>query len=302
MVAQIEIDAVRFAREAGRMLRKRFRTALEVEYKSRGNRDPVSIADKESEEFLTGAIHAAHPSHCVLGEEGNDLAGADQDMLWVLDPLDGTVNFLNGLPFFAVSVGVLHRGTPVAAAIYVPASPLVEEGVFHTRLGAPSYLEDDPISVTPNPLPEASQLSSLPGMFWRQMAFQGDLRNGLGEVRALGSIAVEAALTAAGSMQYAVFNGPKIWDVAAAVLLVKNAGGLTLTRAQGGQPWLPLSRFEPKPAAKDVLDGFRRWSQPIVVANPELAWSVAESIRQPAVMIRPVRTLLKFARQLPLLH
>lgn len=299
---QIETDAVSFARAAGGLLRKRFRTALEVEYKSRGNRDPVSIADKESEEFLTSAIHAAYPSHCVLGEEGNDLEGTDQDMLWVLDPLDGTVNFLNGLPFFAVSIGVLHRGAPVAAAIYVPASPLVEEGVFHTRMGSPSYLEDDPITVTPNPRPEASQLSSLPAMFWRQMAFQGELRNGLGEVRALGSIAVEAALTAAGSMQYAVFNGPKIWDVAAAVLLVKNAGGLTLTRSSSGQPWLPLERFEPHSPAKDVLDGFRRWSQTIVVANPELAWSVAESMRRPATMIRPIQAVLKLARQLPLLH
>lgn len=301
LLERIEAAAVGFARTAGGMLKARFRTALTVEYKSRGQHDPVSIADRESEEYLRGAIQKAFPGHCVLGEEGTDLEGEDRDWLWVLDPLDGTVNFLNGLPFFAVSVGVLLRGEPVAGAVYAPTSPLMEEGVFHTRAGAPTCLEGAAVHVTPNPLPTGSQLSSLPAQYWRQMAFDGELKQGLGEVRALGSIAVEAALTAAGSMQYAVFNGPKIWDVAAAVLLVRNAGGLTLTRAASGQPWKPLERFEPRPDAKHLLDGYRRWSQTIVVANPELAWSVAESMRRPDVVIRPLGAALRIARQLPML-
>ena len=145
---------MRWAQGAGAILLGHFKTSLTVEYKSKGKHDPVSAADRESEDYLRAAIHQAYPDHSILGEEGQNLEGADKDFVWALDPLDGTVNYLNGLPFFAVSVAALYRGEPVVAALYVPTSGLLEEGVFHAHLGGPARLNDTLIHVTSNPLPE----------------------------------------------------------------------------------------------------------------------------------------------------
>ncbi len=296
----LEANAVRFARSAGAIILQHFQTNVSVEYKSRGNRDPVTAADNASEEYLQHAIHEAYPSHSVLGEEGHDIIGENADFLWALDPLDGTVNFLNGLPFFAVSIGVLFRGEPVAAAVYVPTSSVLTEGVFHARLGGEAFFEERRLAVCDNPLPEGAQLSSLPGHYWGQMRFSGELRRSLGEVRTLGSIAVELALTASGTMQYAVFNAPKIWDVAGGVLLVKCAGGLALSQSRRGQPWLPLPKFEPMAGAQDALDGYRRWSQTVIAGNPEIAWALAEHMYRPSHPLQPVRELVRKVKQLPL--
>ena len=132
------------------------------------------------------------------------------------------------------------------------------------------------------------------------MRFSGELRRSLGEVRTLGSIAVELALTASGTMQYAVFNAPKIWDVAGGVLLVKCAGGLTLSQSRRGQPWLPLPKFEPMAGAQDALDGYRRWSQTVIAGNPEIAWALAEHMYRPSQPLQPVRDLVRKVKQLPL--
>ncbi|MGH2603431.1 MAG: inositol monophosphatase family protein, partial [Dehalococcoidia bacterium] len=122
LFAEIEEAASGWAHEAGQLLLARFRTALTVEYKSKGRQDPVTEADRESERFLHQAIHARFPEHGVLGEEGAE-AAQGAPFVWVLDPLDGTTNYINGLPLWCVSVGVLWRGRPVAAAIFTPSGP-----------------------------------------------------------------------------------------------------------------------------------------------------------------------------------
>ncbi|MBI2887135.1 MAG: inositol monophosphatase [Chloroflexi bacterium] len=299
-LAELEARAVGYARGAGDILLRHFDSSLEVRYKSGGKHDPVTNADRESEEYLRAAISAAYPDHSILGEEGDDHQGSGTDFLWVLDPLDGTTNYLNRLPFFAVSVGVLYRGEPVAAAIYVPTSGLLQEGVFHARLGGPTSLDGNPVQVASNPTPQPSQLTSLPAHYWRRMRFSGEIRRAPGEVRALGSIALELALTASGTLQYAIFDFPRIWDVAAGVLLVKQAGGLALLQPGRGRPWAPLGRFEPRPVKDGSLGGYRKWSGTVVVGNPEIAWAVATSLRRPVRILAPVRAALRRVRQLPL--
>ena len=297
---ELEAKAVEYARGAGEVLRRHFKTPLKVESKSKSRYDPVTAADRESEEYLRAAIRRDYPSHGVLGEEGEDLVGEDPDFLWVLDPLDGTANFVNHLPFFAVSIGVLYRNQPVVAAIYAPTSELLQEGVFHARLGGPAFLEDRPVTVAGNPLPEPSQLTSLPGHYWRRMRFSGGVSRSPGEVRTLGSIALELALTACGTLQYAVFDFPKIWDVAAGVLLVKQAGGLALLQQGRGKPWFPLERFEPRAGGESPLDGYRKWSGTVIGGNPEIAWAVAGSFRRPPRVLQKIRSLVRKVRQLPL--
>lgn len=101
LFAEIEESAATWAREAGHLLLARFRTALAVEYKSKGRQDPVTEADREAERFLHTAIHARFPDHGVLGEEGAE-AAQGAPFVWVLDPLDGTTNYINGLPLWCV--------------------------------------------------------------------------------------------------------------------------------------------------------------------------------------------------------
>ncbi len=321
---KLEANAVRFARGAGDIVLGHFRTALDVEYKARGQSSPVTVADRESEEYLRRMITETYPTHSILGEEGKDWAGSGDDFTWVLDPVDGTANFISGLPIFAVSIGVLFDGEPVAAAIFVPTSSFLQTGVYHARRGSPAFLDDTPIMVAAQPAPESSKLAALPGFFWRRIRFGGTLRQSHGEPRTLGSIAVELALTASGTLQYAFFNRPKIWDVAAGVLLVRQAGGLALAQPRRSAPWLPLSRFESPPSRRrghpgafsparnersdqparenpaQALERLRNWGAAVVVGNPEMAWAVAGSIQRRPDLFRPIGAIVKKAVQLPL--
>ena len=285
---ELERNAVRFTREAGAILLSHFQTALTIEYKGGAQRDPVTEVDKASEALLRDSIRAAYPTHSILGEEGDaDYVGEQPDFLWALDPLDGTVNYINGLPFFAVSVGVLYRGEPIVGAIYMPASGFLQQGVFHARRGSPAYFEEFPIAVAPQPLPQASRISGLPAGWPRMIKFGGPLQRTPGEVRALGSIAVEMALTACGTMQYAAFNRAKLWDVAAGVLIVKQAGGLALTQDARNKPWYPVQHFTPPKG--EGPSGYRQWSNALIVGNPEIAWSVATNLHRPVRIMRSVQ-------------
>jgi len=119
----IEKTAIKISIGAGRILSKHFGKIQTVEYKGSGKSDPVSLADREAQDYIKENIATHFPDHGVLSEEDEDIdRGADPapDYLWIIDPLDGTKNFIAGLPIFGCSVGVLYRGTPIAGAIYLP--------------------------------------------------------------------------------------------------------------------------------------------------------------------------------------
>ena len=112
------------------------------------------------------------------------------DVLWVLDPLDGTTNFLNGLPVYAVSIGVLYRGTPVAGALFVPWPGSNGGVVLHARRGGGARMEDEALSVLDGDAPEAGRLTGLPASFGARFRVGSGLRRQPGEVRVTGSIAL----------------------------------------------------------------------------------------------------------------
>ena len=117
---EIEAASITMAWGAGRILSEQFGKQLSIEYKDKNQLDPVTSADKATQEFLVREITRLFPAHGILGEEGSDEtdpAGPAPDFLWVLDPLDGTTNFLNGLPVYASSIGILHRGRPVVRGV-----------------------------------------------------------------------------------------------------------------------------------------------------------------------------------------
>ena len=272
LLEEIEAQAVYFAQEAGQILLEQFRKPLEVRFKGKNKSDPVTAADHLSEEYLKKAITGKFPRHGILSEEGGVLCQSDSPFIWVIDPLDGTSNFMNGLPLFAVSIGVLWKGQPVAGSIYVPVSHRTTEGVYHTCLGKGAFFNDERIQVATES--SGRPLMEIPAQFGGQFRLSGESGKEPHEARNLGSIALELALTACGVFQYALFTSPKLWDIAAGVLLVKEAGGLVFTRGRREKRWLPLERFQ---MAKD--NDLRRWSSPLVVGAPDTASKVVRDIR-----------------------
>ncbi len=247
LAKEIEAVAARLARGAGEILLTRFGGSLEVEYKDEKKRDPVTSADKESQSYLTDAISGRFGDHGILGEEdpGEEEAPCP-DYLWVLDPLDGTTNFMNGLPVYGVSIGVLYRGAPLAGALFIPW-PRSDGGfVLHARKGGGAWIDGEPVSIPEAGVPEATRLTGIPGSLGARYRLGKELRRRMGEVRVTGSIAYELALMVRGSFQYVVFGAPKIWDVAAGASIVAEAGGAVLVRYRGSRRWKPLTSFYPE--------------------------------------------------------
>ena len=237
LLAKVEGQAIDMAREAGAILSRYFGKPLDVEYKDKHEQDPVTAADKDSQEYLEQAISEAFPDHGVLGEEDREREREDTplpDFLWVLDPLDGTKNFLSGLPIYACSVGVLYHGNPVVGAVFLPWPGDGAGAVLHARRGGGAFMDREPISVSPLEEPKANSLVTVPGSFGANFRFRKPMRGRIGEMRVTGSIAYELAMTARGVLQYSVTTGPHLWDVAAGIVLVLEAGGIAMWRKRGG--------------------------------------------------------------------
>jgi len=289
-LAEIEQHAALIAGEAGTLLLDLFRTPIDVEYKDEGNRDPVSEADRGAEEQLRAAILRRFPDHAILGEEGKDAGPAGAEYIWVLDPLDGTTNFVNGLPLFTVSVGVLRWGHPAAGAIWCSASPSGAPGVFSAHAGGGARLNGVPVSVEGRAARGAKQLphrlAAYPGNFGAFLTLSHPRGLRAGEPRTLGSTAYECALVAAGVLQSAIFWGPKIWDVAAGVMIVREAAGSALTR-EGGR-WHELTHFRVADGRTGATRPLREWSAPVVIGSPEIAGGLVRALR-PTLVGRALR-------------
>lgn len=292
LLKEIEIHAIHIARQAGQILSEQFRQPLEIQFKDKKNIDPVTSADHLSDEYLKKAISDKFPSHRILSEEGGALGESDSPFVWVIDPLDGTVNYMNGLPLFAASVGVLWKSQPVAGSIYVPVSHYATAGVYHARLGRGAFLDDEKIEVRAQP--SRHPLAEIPVQFGSRFRLSGKSRKELYESRNLGSISLEIALAASGTFQYAFFGAPKIWDVAAGVLLVKEAGGLSFFRKPKEKDWMTLERFYiGQNEDSGAIDDLRKWSFPIVVGAPESTRIIVQDIQ---ILRNPLSSLAAWLR------
>ena len=261
--------SIRLARGAGEVLLRYQPGATRVDYKDKGETDPVTEADLKIEEYLREEIAREFPDHGLVAEESDAAAGAqDADFVWVIDPLDGTANFAAGVPFYAVSIGLLYRGSPVVGSLFLPHS-FAGEGVYHARTGGGAFVEDEPLRVSSGPFPKSSGLAGVPaGYAWAFSLKRGRGRVP-GETRTMGSIACEMVLVAKGVFQYSIFGGSRIWDVAAGVVLAREAGG-AVVEWRGGE-WRPLQKFEGSPRDGDEgpQQALRRWSAPLLVGGPE---------------------------------
>ena len=300
---EIERHAAKIAREAGELLRWHFERALNVQYKDDKQSDPVTNADFACQRLLEGEISRRFPEHGILGEEDNasERERVDgqpaPDFVWVLDPLDGTRNFLSGLPLYASSIGVLYRGAPVVAAVFLPW-PNDEGGiVMHARRGGGTRVNGESIPALNAVAPEGNRLITLPGGFGALFSVGKGLRGKAGELRMTGSIAYELAMVAKGVTQYTVTTAPFLWDAAGGSLLVMEAGGIVLQGGErkllgalpAGMSWRPLESFAPSwSSGRTTMKELREWRAPLLLGSPDVARYVASNLRGKARVRRRV--------------
>ncbi len=210
------------ARAAGALLRENFGGKLHVnEFAAH---DIKLELDERAQELITKIILERHPEHAILGEEG---VGGNQasEFQWIVDPLDGTVNYFYGIPHFCVSVAVRRGEEILAGVIYDP----IREELFATERGGAATLNGKSIAVSArDKLSEAIVsvgLAKVTQTIELGLPVLQDLIHRVRKARMMGSAALDLAYVAAGRLDAYIEAGVRIWDVAAGVLLVRNAGG-----------------------------------------------------------------------------
>jgi myo-inositol-1(or 4)-monophosphatase len=218
--------AVRAARRAGAIINRAALGAESLVVKAKGANDFVTQVDRAAEEAVIDIVRKAYPDHGFLAEESGS-ASKDAEYRWIIDPLDGTTNFIHGFPQYAVSIGVEHRGALTHAVVYDP----VKNELFTASKGGGAYLNDRRVRVsrclrlqdalvgTGFPFKEGSRLD----LYVRQLKRVMGTSAG---VRRAGAAALDLAYVACGRLDAFWEMGLSPWDMAAGALLIQEAGGL----------------------------------------------------------------------------
>ena len=276
LLLSLERHAVSIAKESGEVLIQHFQSDLEVTYKNHGGKNPVSNADLAAETLIVTRIKDTFKDHGILSEETPVPDNLDQDFIWVVDPLDGTTNFVNGLPIFASSIGVIYQGVPVVGAIFIPSPKNPKGTVVHAKIGGGAFANGNPISVSKPPFPRPNSVNVLPRSFMRQYGLGKDLEGKLGELRKIGSMAYELASVASGFMDYAGFYRPHIWDIAAGAIIVSEAGGMIMAKSsKSWEPFVSFNRTNYHPKFNSELVS---WRHNILAGNTAIAKLFANNL------------------------
>ena len=250
---------IKAARKAARSLLRDFGEVENLQVSAKGPGDFVSRADLKAEEIVRAELAEARPNYGWVGEESAAVAGADPTRRWIVDPLDGTTNFLHGLPHWAVSIALEHKGEIVAGIVYDP----VKDEIFVAEKGAGAFLNDRRLRVS-------GRRDMLEMIFATGIPFGGspELPRTLRElalltprtagIRRWGAAALDLAYVAAGRLDGYWERGLNSWDVAAGILIVREAGGFVGTIEPDGNPIEDGSILAANPAVFEPLRGVLR--------------------------------------------
>ncbi len=226
---------VQAATKAGRSLARDFGEVQNLQVSLKGPGDYVSQADRKAEEIIYNELARARPGYSFLMEERGVVDGDDGQHRWIVDPLDGTTNFLHGIPLFAVSIALERQGQLVAGLVYNPAM----DELYTAERGGGAFLNDRRLRVAAR-----SRLSDCvigTGIPHLGRGHHGnaliELRNVMGEVsgiRRMGAAALDLAYVAAGRLDGFWEANLSPWDMAAGALLIREAGGF-VSDGEGGQ-------------------------------------------------------------------
>ncbi len=223
------------ARRAGRALLKDFGEVENLQVSTKGPGDFVSRADRNAEKMIREALMEARPTYGFLGEEGTEIEGDDPTRRWIVDPLDGTTNFLHGMPHWAVSIALEHKGQIVIGVIYDP----VKDELFFAEKGEGAWMNEKRLRVSGRTkMIECCFATGLP------FAGRSDLPATLQDlarvlptcagVRRWGSAALDLAYVAAGRFDGYWERRLNAWDMAAGIVIVREAGGFVEPLTLGG--------------------------------------------------------------------
>jgi myo-inositol-1(or 4)-monophosphatase len=226
------------AQKAARGLKRDFGEVQQLQVSQKGPADFVSTADLKADRILREELSKARPTFSMLTEESGMISGQDPDHRWIIDPLDGTSNFLHGLPHFAISIGLERAGDIIAALVYDP----IKEELFTAEKGAGAYMNDRRMRVSARKsLHEALIGVGAPfrghgdrERFHRQIEVA--MRETAG-IRRWGAASLDLAYVAAGRFEAFWEEDLSPWDLAAGILLVHEAGGF-ISDLKGGQTML----------------------------------------------------------------
>ncbi len=214
------------ARKASRGLIRDFGEVEKLQVSVKGPANFVTAADRKAEQVLREELMTARPGYSFLGEEGGLIEGPDKSHTWYVDPLDGTTNYLHGIPQFAISIGLEREGTMVAALVYNPIS----DEMFIAERGKGAFLNDKRIRVAGRrALQDAVVACGLPhrgrgGLAEFRTEFAA-VQEQVAGLRRFGAASLDLAYVAAGRFDLYWERNLSSWDMAAGILLVREAGG-----------------------------------------------------------------------------
>ena len=217
---------VKAARRAGRNLKRDLGEIEHLQVSLKGPANFVSRADKKAEEMLYEDLSKARPGYGFIGEEGGTREGSDKSHTWIVDPLDGTTNFLHGIPQFAISIALCREDTVIAGVIYNPAN----DELYIAERGKGAFLNDQRLRVAARrQLHECVIACGLPHigrgdhqLFLREMTA---LQPRVAGLRRFGAASLDLAFVAAGRFDAYWERDLQPWDIAAGMIMVREAGG-----------------------------------------------------------------------------
>jgi myo-inositol-1(or 4)-monophosphatase len=238
-LVKVMIDA---ARKAGRALARDFGEVAELQVSRKGAADYVTAADLKAEQTIFEELLRARPGYGFLGEERGMIEGTDKTHTWIVDPLDGTTNFLHAMPHFAVNIALRREGQIVAGVTYNPATA----DLFWTERGRGAFMNDRRLRVAARArFEEAVFATGIPflghGQHARFLKELHQVSQRVSGVRRFGAAALDLAWVAAGRFDGFWERDLGAWDIAAGILMVAEAGGVVTDADGGADPLATLS-------------------------------------------------------------
>ena len=265
------------AEEAGKFVMNYFDKDFEVFSKDTKN-NLVTEVDKGCQELIKNKISDRFPDHSIIGEEDGDSSISNiSEFTWVVDPIDGTTNFANGLPNFSISIGLLKNSEPIAGSIWIPWPNENRCLIFSTAKDEGSWIDNRKIDIN-NPqfsLGEGaiSSYSSFSPIFGNKSRKIKPMNIRLrGDKRVIGSVAYEMAMLTKGVISFSLLGPAFIWDFGAGLLLIKEAGGVVLELDNNYEPKSEFTSFLNTNYQKDeeTFEKLKNWTGKFIAGNPDI--------------------------------
>ncbi len=231
--------AVKAARRAGGIINRASRNIDVIAVKEKAANDYVSEVDREAEQAIIRTLREAYPAHAILAEESGASGGSgNPEYQWIIDPLDGTTNFLHGFPQYAVSIALAQKGVITQAVIYDPG----RNDLFTATKGRGAFLNETRLRVSKRPYIQSALIGT--GFPYRELdhldqylGMMRDIIRNCAGLRRPGAASLDLAYVAAGRLDAFWELGLSKWDIAAGSLLITEAGGL-VGNLQGNEGYL----------------------------------------------------------------